>query len=58
MRKLFALLICGGMLTLLTACGENGDSGSDSAALENSGIQLVESPTDDALGWGDFEIGE
>lgn len=58
MRKLSAILICLMMAAMLTACGGKGDSGSASSQEHSEGLQSMDSPTDDALGWGDFEIVE
>lgn len=56
MRKLFALLLCGTMLALLTACGDKDDSYSSGG--NSGGLQAMDSPTEDTLDWGDFEIVE
>lgn len=56
MRKLLAVFMCLIMAALLTACKDKEDSSSSAENID--GLQAMDAPTEDALGWGDFEIVE
>lgn len=59
MKKLLAIFMCLIMAVLLTACGDKGESSTAASSSEEfSGLQAMDAPTEDALGWGDFEIVE
>lgn len=56
MKKLFSIIMCLVMAALLTACGNKGDSGSTSSEKYSEGLQSMDSPEDDDLGWGELKI--
>ena len=59
MKKLLAIFMCLIMAALLIACGDKGESSTAASSSEEfSGLQAMDAPTEDALGWGDFEIVE
>ena len=59
MKKLLAIFMCRIMAALLTAGGDKGESSTAASSSEEfSGLQAMDSPTDDALDWGEFEIVE
>lgn len=59
MRKYLAIFMCLIIAALLTACGDKDESSTAASSSEEfSGLQAMDSPTDDAIDWGEFEIVE
>lgn len=62
MKKIFAIISMLALALCLCSCGNDSEEQTTTTtattSAEGTGLIVMESPEDDGLGWGDFEVVE